>query len=115
MLTMYLLFIAAGHPVSLGVLLSGYGLPLLLGKLAFIVPGGVGVVEGSMAAIFNGLGVPGGVTVVVVLTYRIFSFWLPTLLGFPLIAALQRMSEPREPLSASGNSLKKGKDHDILV
>jgi uncharacterized membrane protein YbhN (UPF0104 family) len=112
MLTLYLVFIAAGHPVSPGVLLTGYGLPLLLGKLAFLVPGGVGVVEGSMAAIFNGLGVPGGVTVVVVLGYRILSFWLPTLIGFPLVLVLQRQSEPTTRLSAPGNLTEGQQDRD---
>ena len=58
MLTLYFLFVAAGENVSLGVLLAGYGLPLLLGKVAFIIPGGVGVVESSMAALYTGLGVP---------------------------------------------------------
>ena len=91
MLTLYSLFIAAGHAVSPGVLLAGYGLPLLLGKVTFL-PGGVGIVEGTMAALYDGLGVPDGVTVVVILTYRGLSFWLPTLLGFPLIPYLQRVS-----------------------
>ena len=91
MLTLYLLFIAAGHPVSPGVLLAGYGLPLLLGKVSFL-PGGVGIVEGTMAALYNGLGVPNGVTVVVILIYRFFSFWLPLLIGFPLIPYLQRVA-----------------------
>jgi uncharacterized protein (TIRG00374 family) len=91
MLTLYFLFIAAGHVVSPGVLLAGYGLPLLLGKVSFL-PGGVGIVEGTMAALYDGLGVPGGVTVVVILTYRVLSFWLPTLLGFPLVPYLQRAS-----------------------
>jgi uncharacterized protein (TIRG00374 family) len=90
MLTLYLLFIAAGHDVSPGVLVAGYGLPLLLGKMAFVVPGGVGVVEGSMAAIYDGLGVPDAVTVVVVLGYRLISFWLPSLSGFPVAAFLGR-------------------------
>jgi uncharacterized protein (TIRG00374 family) len=89
MLTLYSLFIAAGHPVSLGILLSGYGLPLLLGKVSFL-PGGVGIVEGTMAALYDGLGVPNGVTVVVILIYRFLSFWLPLLVGFPLILYLQR-------------------------
>jgi uncharacterized protein (TIRG00374 family) len=89
MLTLYSLFIAAGHPVSLGVLLSGYGLPLLLGKVSFL-PGGVGIVEGTMAALYDGLGVPNGVTVVVILIYRFLSFWLPLLVGVPLILYLQR-------------------------
>jgi len=91
MLTLYSLFIAAGHAVSPGVLLAGYGLPLLLGKVTFL-PGGVGIVEGTMAALYDGLRVPDGVTVVVILTYRVLSFWLPTLLGFPLIPYLQRVS-----------------------
>jgi uncharacterized membrane protein YbhN (UPF0104 family) len=43
-----------------------------------------------MAALYDGLGVPDGVTVVVVLTYRVLSFWLPMLLGFPLVPYLQR-------------------------
>ena len=90
MLTLYFLFIAAGHRVSLGVLLTGYGLPLLLGKMAFMIPGGVGLIESTMVGLYTGLSVPAPVTVVVVLAYRILSFWLPLLLGFPLIMVLQK-------------------------
>jgi glycosyltransferase 2 family protein len=96
MLTLYFLFIAAGENVSLGMLLAGYGLPLLLGKVAFIIPGGVGVVESSMAALYTGLGVPQATTVVVVLGYRLISFWIPSLAGFPIAAYLQR-SQSRSP------------------
>lgn len=92
MLTLYFLFIAAGHTVSSGILLAGYGLPLMLGKVSFL-PGGIGIVEGTMAVLYDGLGVPDGVTVVVILTYRIISFWLPTLLGFPLVLYLQRVGK----------------------
>ena len=90
MFTLFLLFLAAGHNVNPGVLLAGYGLPLLLGKMAFVVPGGVGVVETSMAAMYNSLGVPNPITVVVVLGYRLISFWLPSIIGFPVAAYLQR-------------------------
>ena len=93
MLTLYFFFIAAGHPVTPGVLLAGYGLPLLLGKAAFFLPGGVGIVEATMTALYTGLGVPDSVVVVVILAYRGASFWLPTLIGFPLAARLQR--QPR--------------------
>ncbi|WP_440948368.1 lysylphosphatidylglycerol synthase transmembrane domain-containing protein [Methanosarcina sp. T3] len=89
-LTLYLFFIAAGHPVGLEVLLIGYGLPLLFGKMAFVIPGGVGVVESTMIALYTGLGVPGSLAVVVVLGYRVFSFWIPTLVGFPIAFYLQR-------------------------
>lgn len=88
MLTIYFLFIAAGHRITFAVLLTGYGLPLLLGRLAFIIPGGVGVIESTMAHLYSGLGVPYATAVVVVLIYRFLSFWLPLLLGFPLIAML---------------------------
>ena len=90
LLTLYFLFIAAGEYVSLGVLLAGYGLPLLLGKVAFIIPGGVGVVESSMTVLYNQLGIPPATTVVVVLGYRLISFWIPSLAGFPIAAYLER-------------------------
>jgi uncharacterized protein (TIRG00374 family) len=89
LLTLYFLFVAAGHPVGPGVLLAGYGLPLMVGRISFL-PGGVGIVEGTMTALYDSFGVPNGVTVVVVLTYRVMSFWLPTILGFPLAIYLQR-------------------------
>lgn len=96
MLTLYLVFVAAGHRVSPAVLLVGYGLPLLLGK-APLLPGGVGIVESTMAALYTGLGVPNAVAVVVILIYRFFSFWLPSLAGFPLIPVLQRATSRAAP------------------
>ncbi|GAP13692.1 conserved hypothetical protein [Longilinea arvoryzae] len=92
LLTLYFLFIAAGVQISLGVLLSGYALPLLLGRLAFILPGGVGVVESSMAGLYASLGIPDATAVVVVLAYRLISFWIPSLSGFPIAAYLENTS-----------------------
>lgn len=89
-LTLYFIFIAAGHNVSLEALLAGYGLPLLLGKMAFLFPGGVGVVEGSMVAVYTSLKVPNEVSVVVILGYRLLSFWIPTLLGFIAATYLEK-------------------------
>jgi uncharacterized protein (TIRG00374 family) len=89
MLTLYFLFLATGEKIHFGILLAGYGLPLLLGKVAFILPGGVGVVESSMVALYSGLGVAPATAVVVVLAYRVISFWIPTLLGFLVAAYLQ--------------------------
>ncbi len=89
MLTLYFLFLAAGVNIGVGMLLAGYGLPLLLGKVAFILPGGVGVVESSMVALYSGLGIAPATAVVVVLGYRLISFWIPTILGFPIAAYLQ--------------------------
>ena len=88
MLTAYFLFIAAGHNVSIGILFAGYGLPFILGKMAFMLPGGVGVIEAGMVAIYDSLNIPNATSVVVILGYRLFSFWLPTLLGFAAAAYL---------------------------
>jgi glycosyltransferase 2 family protein len=90
MLTLYLLFIAAGNNITFGMLLAGYALPLLLGRIAFILPGGVGVVETSMVALYTSLGIPNTTAVVVVGAYRLISFWIPSLAGFPVAASLQR-------------------------
>ncbi|HLF76596.1 MAG TPA: YbhN family protein [Dehalococcoidia bacterium] len=81
LLTLYCVFWAAGYSISPGLLLAGYGLPNLAGKLS-ILPGGVGVVEGSMAALYAALGVSGSIVVVVTLGYRLLSFWIPVALGF---------------------------------
>ena len=94
MLTLYLLFYAAGYDISLAVLLAGYGLPLLLAKVSFL-PGGIGIVEAPMAALYHSLGVPADVMVVVILAYRFLSLWLPLLLGFPAGFVLQRTGGTR--------------------
>ena len=88
-LTLYLLFVAAHYVVSPGVVLAGYGLPLLAGKLS-VFPGGLGIVEGGMVALYESLGVPSAVAVVVILSYRLLSFWIPVLLGLSLIPLLGR-------------------------
>jgi uncharacterized protein (TIRG00374 family) len=96
LLTLYCVFWAAGYSISPGLLLAGYGLPNLAGKLS-ILPGGVGVVEGSMAALYAALGVSGSVVVVVTLGYRLLSFWIPVALGFVFAVWLDRTLPPEAP------------------
>lgn len=96
MLVLYLLFIAAGHPIDLVVLVTGYSIAFILKTISFFVPGGIGVVESGMTAVFTSLGVPAGTSVVVVLGYRFISFWLPSILGFAANACLIRISRKVE-------------------
>ncbi len=100
MLCLYFFFVAAGYPVEPGVLFAGYGIPYLIAKIAFLFPGGIGVIEASMAAIFKSLGVPGEVSAVVIIGYRLMSFWLPMILGFPASGILSRIAK-KEELSSS--------------
>ncbi|MEN6480170.1 MAG: YbhN family protein [Anaerolineales bacterium] len=102
MATLFAVFLAAGYPIHLTTLVSGYGLSLLLGKMVFL-PGGVGVVEASMAALYSGLGVPNDVLVIVVLAYRLISFWMPNILGLVLVPVMSRPT--RRPPKAVAASL----------
>lgn len=92
MLTLYLLFIAAGHAINIGVLVAGYSLSFLFAKGAFFIPGGIGVIESGMVAIYTNLGISGPICAVVILSYRLFSFWIPSLLGFAVLGYLQKTS-----------------------
>jgi uncharacterized protein (TIRG00374 family) len=58
--------------------------PQLLGKLTVIL-GGIGVVETTMVGLYSIFGVPTAISVVVILVYRLFSFWIPTLVGIALV------------------------------
>jgi hypothetical protein len=53
-----------------------------------------------MTAIYVSLGAPTDVTVVVILIYRMISFWIPTLLGFPLALYLQLTAQARRSTQA---------------
>lgn len=87
-LTLNFLFLSSGSGVDPMVLVAGYGVPQLIGKLTMIL-GGVGVVETTMVGLYAALGVPTTIAVIVVLVYRLFSFWLPTLAGIALVPYLE--------------------------
>ena len=102
MLTLAFLFLAAGHGVNIAILVGGYGVPQLLGKLTVIL-GGAGVVEATMVGLYSALGVPRPIAVVVVLGYRLLSFWLPTLVGIALATYFERTANnSRELTDADG-------------
>lgn len=98
---MFWLFVAAGSALTPGKVLSGYALPLLIGKVA-VIPGGIGVVEGTMILLYHGFGIETATAVLVVLAYRVIAFWMPNLLGLCIIPLLQI------PTRRSGADLVRG-------
>jgi hypothetical protein len=90
MLTLFFLFVAAGYTLSPGFLLAGYSLPILLGKVIFLFPGGVGLVEVTMVALFGNLTKASQISLIGTLAYRLMSFWIPTIIGFVFAAILSR-------------------------
>jgi uncharacterized protein (TIRG00374 family) len=61
------------------VIVMGYFVGMLGNLLP--LPGGVGGVDGGMIGAFTAFGVSVELSVVAVLAYRAFAFWLPTLPG----------------------------------
>ncbi len=92
-LTLFFVFMAAGKVISPFVLIAGYGLPWLFGRMAFIFPGGVGIIESTMVAMYISLGIESSLATVVVLTYRVISFWLPSIIGFLILPFLNNISK----------------------
>jgi hypothetical protein len=81
-------FHAFGDAPSGGVIVMSYFVGMLGNVLP--LPGGIGGVDGGMIGAFTAFGVPVEVTVVSVLAYRGFAFWLPTLPGAVAYLQLRR-------------------------
>ncbi len=75
-------FEALGPPVKVGVLITGYVIGIMAGLLS-MVPGGLGVQEGSMASIYALLGVPLRQAILAAILFRLLYYLLPYLLILP--------------------------------
>jgi uncharacterized membrane protein YbhN (UPF0104 family) len=53
-------------------------------------PGGLGAVEAALAAGLTAAGLDGGVAVSAVLTFRLVTFWIPTIPGYFALHTMQR-------------------------
>ncbi|HEX9554112.1 MAG TPA: lysylphosphatidylglycerol synthase transmembrane domain-containing protein [Streptosporangiaceae bacterium] len=73
-----------------GVLLA-YGVAMVAGMLP-IVPGGIGVVEGSLAVILAAYGAGRAQALSVALVFRIVSFWLAIAVGWISVAVIARQA-----------------------
>ena len=87
LVTLYFSFFTVGYRISPGVLVVGFAIGIFVSLVSFI-PGAIGIMEGSMAAIYYSLGVPLEVGIIGVLLYRLVYFVFPfvtsTLLYYPL-------------------------------
>jgi len=86
---------AFGTPPPFGVIVTSY----FVGTTANLLPlpGGIGGVEGGMIGSLIAFNVPGGLAIVAVLSYRAFSFWLPTIPGAIAYISILR----QEPATAA--------------
>jgi uncharacterized membrane protein YbhN (UPF0104 family) len=81
-------FEAFGDAPAFAVLVVGFFVGMLGNLLP--LPGGIGGVDGGMIGAFVALGMDSGLALVAVLTFRGFTFWLPTVPGIIAFIALRR-------------------------
>lgn len=92
MTSLYLCFRAVGVGLSVGHLSAGFSVGQAA-TLIPILPGGLGAVEGSMAAVYEALGVDWNKALVAVLLYRLVYYLLPAALSVFVLWGL-KVSEP---------------------
>jgi uncharacterized protein (TIRG00374 family) len=78
----------AAHTPPIAIIVVAYFVGMLGNTLP--LPGGIGGVDGGMIGAFAAFNVDFGLATVAVLTYRAFSFWLPTLPGALAYLQLRR-------------------------
>jgi uncharacterized protein (TIRG00374 family) len=78
LLVLYTAFLAIGHPVSPSYVVAGFAIGMFF-SIVSLVPAGLGVLEGSMAAVFASLDVPLERAVIAVLIFRAAYYGLPLL------------------------------------
>lgn len=88
-MTLYYLFLAFKYPIYPGALITLYSVGVLF-SLVSITPNGLGVVEATMILVGAGLGVPIELASVVVIGYRLVTFWLPFVVGYFAFRKMQK-------------------------
>ena len=91
LVTLWFCFDALGEPLKLGVLITGFSIGITAGVLS-MVPGGLGVQEGSMAGIYTLLGVPLEQAVLAAILFRVVYYFIPYLVSLVFYRRLLRGS-----------------------
>jgi glycosyltransferase 2 family protein len=80
LLILYSAFLTVRYPIPMSFVVVGFAVGVILSLVSF-VPGGLGVMEGSMAAIFASLSVPFETAVVAVLIFRVAYYLFPLIIS----------------------------------
>lgn len=79
-LILYTAFVAVHYDIAFSQVIVGFAVGIVL-SFASLIPGGLGVMEGSMAAVFASMHVPFETAVVAVLIFRVAYYLLPLLIS----------------------------------
>jgi uncharacterized membrane protein YbhN (UPF0104 family) len=105
--TLWACFHAFGSPPPVAVIVMAYFVGALANALP--LPGGLGGVEAGMIGVFLAFGTHTSLAILAVLSYRLISFWLPTVPGAAAYLQLRRTvgvwrdetTQHQQPLGAS--------------
>jgi uncharacterized protein (TIRG00374 family) len=95
-------FGALGDPLEPGVLLTGFSIGVVVGLLS-MVPGGLGVQEGSMAAVYILLGVPFEQAALATVLFRVVYYLVPFLVSLVFYRRLLRGKSELAPASGASS------------
>jgi hypothetical protein len=96
-IAMGFVFNALGPAVKAEVLVTGYVIGIMAGLLSMI-PGGLGVQEGSMASIYALLGVSFGQAFLAAILFRVLYYLVPYLLILPFYNRLLKTAKQQSPV-----------------
>jgi len=87
-----LVFLSFKAPISIGTLVAGFSVAYLF-LIVSPTPSGIGVVEGVLTLVLRSMYIPLGTAVLISLTYRGITFWLPLLFGLFAFRRLGRTND----------------------
>lgn len=80
LIRVYVVFLAFGTPVSLGMISAVFLISTLVGMIPTL-PGGVGAIDGVMILVYSIAGIPPFVSTAATLIERLISYWMVAILG----------------------------------
>ncbi len=90
LLILYTSFVAIGYPIAMSHVIAGFAIGMFCSILS-LIPAGLGILEGSMAAVFASLAVPLEQAVVAVLIFRVAYYVIPLFVSIVLVRPTLRM------------------------
>ncbi len=80
-MAVYTVFLSLGSQTHISVLIITYIISMVSGWITLFLPGGLGIVDSTMATLFILSGVPLEISLLATLLYRLASYWFNTILG----------------------------------
>jgi uncharacterized protein (TIRG00374 family) len=102
-------FAALGIRLHAGVMLSGFFIAIAAGALSML-PGGMGVQDGSMAGVYALLAVPFGPALLAAVLFRVVYYFVPFAIGLLIYARLLRHGTPWQD-NGGGSRTDKGRNN----